>query len=428
MSRPPAEIASHHEVDASGQFAHAPPGRPCHRRVPPRSGGRRFRASTPRRCAPCGVTLLVSRGVAVVRNGHEGYRWPPKLTLTRTRVNVHIRQCADPSGLGLLLLTACRGRHQGTGDDPRLRPVSSTPSPRLSRSPAVGHGRATPAPDGGAWRRYIAARLASRAARQARRRGACDGGHIASARERRRRRDSAPTGGTRSTPAVGRFALAVGATRSPATSAGAGSWFVRMPTTRAHPRRSEAAPSGATRSMYVDRRGTHAIVPDRPPLRRVSGSVAGLFESAPRFGPPAVERIGRARQYAWRHEGHTLDGVRQPVRLPRGGADSLGFPPRAPVPPVNGSAPGRHVGSSNQTFAARCISSPTASPRVFYQASIAELIVQEMARGGGLITRDDLARYRAKLARPDRDRLRGYTVYTNAPPSGAESRWRRSST
>src|SRR5256885_12137946 len=57
-------------------------------------------------------------------------------------------------------------------------------------------------------------------------------------------------------------------------------------------------------------------------------------------------------------------------------------------------------------------------PRVFYRGSIAELIVQEMERGGGLITHEDLARYRPKWRNPIRIAYRGYTIYTMPPPSG----------
>src|SRR5206468_4814942 len=57
-------------------------------------------------------------------------------------------------------------------------------------------------------------------------------------------------------------------------------------------------------------------------------------------------------------------------------------------------------------------------PTVFYQGNIAELIVQEMTRGGGLITRQDLARYRAKWRDPIEILYRGYTIYTMPPPSG----------
>src|SRR3989475_11591602 len=57
-------------------------------------------------------------------------------------------------------------------------------------------------------------------------------------------------------------------------------------------------------------------------------------------------------------------------------------------------------------------------PRVFYRGSIAELIVQEMERGGGLLTPEDLARYRPKWRNPIRIAYRGYTIYTMPPPSG----------
>src|SRR5207245_1888800 len=57
-------------------------------------------------------------------------------------------------------------------------------------------------------------------------------------------------------------------------------------------------------------------------------------------------------------------------------------------------------------------------PKVFYRGRIAELLVREMERGGGLITRDDLARYRAKWRAPLQIDYRGYTIYTMPPPSG----------
>ena len=41
-----------------------------------------------------------------------------------------------------------------------------------------------------------------------------------------------------------------------------------------------------------------------------------------------------------------------------------------------------------------------------------------MTRGGGLITRQDLARYRAKWRDPIEILYRGYTIYTMPPPSG----------
>jgi gamma-glutamyltranspeptidase / glutathione hydrolase len=56
-------------------------------------------------------------------------------------------------------------------------------------------------------------------------------------------------------------------------------------------------------------------------------------------------------------------------------------------------------------------------PDVFYTGAIADLILAEMKRGGGLITRDDLAAYQANERKPVHTTYRGYDVYAPPPPS-----------
>jgi gamma-glutamyltranspeptidase / glutathione hydrolase len=53
----------------------------------------------------------------------------------------------------------------------------------------------------------------------------------------------------------------------------------------------------------------------------------------------------------------------------------------------------------------------------FYQGQTAELIVAEMERGGGLITREDLQAYRSVWREPIVGRYRGHDVYSMPPPS-----------
>ncbi len=53
----------------------------------------------------------------------------------------------------------------------------------------------------------------------------------------------------------------------------------------------------------------------------------------------------------------------------------------------------------------------------FYEGKTAELLVAEMKAGGGIISKDDLAKYRAKWRTPLTSSYRGYTVTTMAPPS-----------
>jgi gamma-glutamyltranspeptidase/glutathione hydrolase len=54
---------------------------------------------------------------------------------------------------------------------------------------------------------------------------------------------------------------------------------------------------------------------------------------------------------------------------------------------------------------------------VFYRGQIADLIVAEMARGGGLITPADLAGYEAKWRTPITLTYRGHTIYSMPPAS-----------
>jgi gamma-glutamyltranspeptidase/glutathione hydrolase len=56
-------------------------------------------------------------------------------------------------------------------------------------------------------------------------------------------------------------------------------------------------------------------------------------------------------------------------------------------------------------------------PAGFYAGRTAELIVQEMKRGGGLITRADLAAYQPRRRAPLRGTYRGYEVLSIPPPS-----------
>jgi gamma-glutamyltranspeptidase / glutathione hydrolase len=179
----------------------------------------------------------------------------------------------------------------------------------------------------------------------------------------------------------------------------------------------EAAPSGATRSMYVDSAGNvlessltgHLSV-------GVPGSVAGLFEAHRKFGRlPWKEVLAAAIKLA--RDGHVLDGVRS-RQIAADAARLARFPASQAQFLVNGGAPAPGTRFVQPDLARTLQLVADSGPRVFYRGSVAELIVQEMARGGGLITREDLTRYRAKWRDPIAIGYRGYTIYTMPPPSG----------
>jgi len=179
----------------------------------------------------------------------------------------------------------------------------------------------------------------------------------------------------------------------------------------------EAAPSGATRSMYVDSGGNVLASSLTGHLSvGVPGTVAGLFEAHRRFGHlPWKELVAPAVRLA--RDGHALDGVRS-RQITREAERLSRFPASSAQFLVNGEAPPAGTRLVQADLARTLQLIADSGPRVFYRGSIAELIVQEMTRGGGLITLDDLARYRAKWRDPIEIGYRGYTVYTMPPPSG----------
>src|SRR5438874_9068669 len=177
----------------------------------------------------------------------------------------------------------------------------------------------------------------------------------------------------------------------------------------------EAAPSGATRNMYVDSAGN---VTDKSLIgylaSGVPGSVAGLHEAWKRYGSlPWATVLAPAIRLA---QGHVIDTARSRniyydrELLARFSASRAQFL-------VNDSAPA--PGSLwKPTDLARTLQLISDSgPDVFYRGQIADLIVAEMQRGGGLITKADLRAYQAKWRTPVQLTYRGYTIYSMPPPS-----------
>src|SRR2546425_569637 len=179
----------------------------------------------------------------------------------------------------------------------------------------------------------------------------------------------------------------------------------------------ETAPRRASHDMYVDSAGnvTPASLTGHLSVG-VPGSVAGMFEAHRKLGKlPWRELLAPAIRLA--REGYELDSPRS--RQIGMAAERLGrFPASAAQFLVKGqeAPPGTRFVQPELARTLQLIAD--SGPRVFYRGSIAELIVQEMERGGGLITHEDLARYRPKWRNPIRIAYRGYTIYTMPPPSG----------
>ena len=177
----------------------------------------------------------------------------------------------------------------------------------------------------------------------------------------------------------------------------------------------EMAPSGASRDMYVDSAGN---VTEQSLIGHlaagVPGSVAGMHEAWKKYGSlPWATLIAPAIKLA---EGHVIDTARSQaigwereifMRFPASRAQFL----------VNDSAPPPGTLWRLPDLARTLRLIADSGPDVFYRGQIADLIVAEMQRGGGLMTKEDLARYQAKWRTPVQLSYRGYTIYSMPPPS-----------
>ena len=178
----------------------------------------------------------------------------------------------------------------------------------------------------------------------------------------------------------------------------------------------EVAPGRATADMYVDSAGNVSAASLTGQLSvGVPGSVAGMFEAHRKFGKLPWAQV-LAPAVALARDGHVLDAIRsrniafEAARLAQFPASRAQFLPRGDPPPPGTDFVQPELAHTLQLLA-------DSGPEPFYRGSVADLIVQEMERGGGVITKQDLAGYRPKWRDPIRITYRGYTIYT-MPPSG----------
>jgi gamma-glutamyltranspeptidase / glutathione hydrolase len=178
----------------------------------------------------------------------------------------------------------------------------------------------------------------------------------------------------------------------------------------------ETAPGRASRDMYVNHRGNPTDLSITGALAAgVPGSVAGLVEAQRRFGKlPLRAVVGPAVALA--RDGfvidsarsHSIDDDRERLYLfPASRAQFL---------------PGGYAPAIGSRFRQPALARTLAAIRDrgaagFYRGPVADLIVAEMARNGGIISRADLAGYQAIWREPVTIQYRGYTIYSMPPAS-----------
>ena len=178
----------------------------------------------------------------------------------------------------------------------------------------------------------------------------------------------------------------------------------------------EKAPLAATRTMYVDAQGN---VTDQSLVGHlasgVPGAVAGLYEAHRRFGSkPWAELVAPAIRLA--RDGFVVNEALA-KSLVGSSSELQRFASSRELYMRNGAwlTAGTHWRNPELAAVLERIAERGADG--FYRGETADLIVAEMRRGNGLITHDDLARYRATWRDPVVTDYRGYTLVSMPPAS-----------
>jgi gamma-glutamyltranspeptidase/glutathione hydrolase len=177
----------------------------------------------------------------------------------------------------------------------------------------------------------------------------------------------------------------------------------------------EIAPLAATRDMYLDASGKLTDKSVVGPLASgVPGAVAGLTEALAKYGSMSLAQVmAPAIRYA--EEGVVVDSAlansfRNGQRLISAYAGGATFIP--------GGKPVAFGTRLKQPALARTLRAIAAQGRsAFYEGPIAEAWTSELRKDGGIITTEDLKRYKPVWRDPVKSTYRGYALLTMPPSS-----------
>ncbi len=176
----------------------------------------------------------------------------------------------------------------------------------------------------------------------------------------------------------------------------------------------EVAPLAATRDMYVENGKLTRKSIVGPLAVGVPGSVAGMAEALRKYGTMSLHDV---MQPAIRlaSDGFVVDSALN--RSLNGGKRLITQFDGARVFFPNGEAPAPGTVLKQPALARTLTLIADKGPSAFYEGPIADEIVAEQKKDGGIITKEDLARYKAVVRQPIIGTYRGYTLYTMPPSS-----------
>ncbi|WP_447641121.1 MULTISPECIES: gamma-glutamyltransferase [Chitinophagaceae] len=179
----------------------------------------------------------------------------------------------------------------------------------------------------------------------------------------------------------------------------------------------EKASSRATRDMYLDKNGNALLEKSQNGhlSAGVPGTVAGLFKTLPYAKLPFKDLIEPAIVLA--EKGFVLS-EREANGLNADRADFIKYNTLKGIAFVKDTGVW-HAGDTliQKELAETLKRIEKNGAKGFYEGKTAKYIVDEMKRGGGIITLDDLKNYQAVERVPLRFQYRGYDIISTPPPS-----------
>jgi gamma-glutamyltranspeptidase/glutathione hydrolase len=179
----------------------------------------------------------------------------------------------------------------------------------------------------------------------------------------------------------------------------------------------EKAPLAATEKMFQDASGNviAGLSTDSWKAVAVPGTVLGLETARVRYGTMSREVL-MAPAIKLAREGYTLgQGAAGAMALE---GDRLALDPEARrifLPHGRPLTKGDRLVQANLARTLSLISAK--GPDAFYRGPIGAAIAEASARSGGIITREDFARYRVRELKPVECDYRGYHILSAPPPS-----------
>ena len=177
----------------------------------------------------------------------------------------------------------------------------------------------------------------------------------------------------------------------------------------------EAGPAAAHRDMYLDAQGN--VIPNKS-LRGhlasgIPGTIAGLFETMQfaklpfrQLVQPAIELAEKGFVISER-EARSLNGLQEDLRLYNTAPNAF----QKTIPWITGD-------TLIQKDLANTLKRVRDQGAVgFYEGETARLITEEMKRGKGIISQQDLKNYKAKWRTPHQFTYRGYQIVSMPMPS-----------